>query len=212
MKRKLWSKLDDARSRAKSSSKTLGWHYLFGIWLARVALIRWLTLRVMKKDFLRLLRELDEDELREELRGLYERFPVLREYYRLELGASTAPVLDRYRKQIRKAFFPARGHRVARRGRSESKKILKAFAEISIHPRDLVELYFYRVEVMVDAIDHFRIDREPFYKSVVSAYEAALGLAEAEVLVDSFRERINRLVDYYERVKRIGGYGLRREF
>ncbi|MEM6771675.1 MAG: DUF6155 family protein, partial [Bacteroidota bacterium] len=82
----------------------------------------------MKRDFLRLLKELDEDELREELRMLYDRFPVLREYYKLELSANTTKVLEKYKKDVRKAFFTGR-RRMGKRGRSNSNKILKAFSE-----------------------------------------------------------------------------------
>jgi len=82
----------------------------------------------MKRDFLRLLKELDEDELREELKTLYDRFAVVREYYKLELSTNTKAVLDRYQKEIRKAFFPSRGYRMNRRARSARKVTLTRLA------------------------------------------------------------------------------------
>ncbi|MEL7160084.1 MAG: DUF6155 family protein [Bacteroidota bacterium] len=148
----------------------------------------------MKRDFLRLLKELEEAELREELRMLYDRFPAVKEYYRLELSANTAAVLDKYKKLVRKAFFPGRGRRMGKRGRSNSKKVLKDFSQVSIHSRDLVELHFYRVRVMLEAANHYYVDNEGFHKSIVSSYQQACRLAEQEVLLDGFRDTARELI------------------
>ncbi|MEO0731304.1 MAG: DUF6155 family protein [Bacteroidota bacterium] len=157
----------------------------------------------MKRDFLKLLKTLEEDELREELQMLYDRFPAVKEYYRLELSANTAAVLDKYKKQIRKAFFTGRGRRMGKRGRSNSKKTLKEFAQVSIHARDLVELHFYRVRVMLEAADFYYVTNEGFHQSIVSSYAEACRLAEKEVLLDSFREPARKLIPlaYFESVE-----------
>ncbi|MEM9929484.1 MAG: DUF6155 family protein [Bacteroidota bacterium] len=157
----------------------------------------------MKRDFLRLLKELDDDELREELQNLYDRFPVIREYYKLELSANTTKVLEKYKKDVRKAFFPSRGWRMSRRGRSNSNKIIKAFSEVSIHSRDLVELMFYRVEVMIEAIAHFRVDNESFHDSTVKSFAKAMALAQKEMLLDSFRPQIATLAQRFDEQKRL---------
>ncbi len=157
----------------------------------------------MKRDFLRLLKELDEHELRDELQNLYDRFPVLREYYKLELSANTGKVLEKYKKDVRKAFFTGRGRRMARRGRSNSNKIIRAFSEVSIHARDLLELHLYRVEVMTEAIDFFGIDSESFHDSTVKSFAKALGMARKELLLDSFRPRIEQLARTFDEKKRL---------
>ncbi|OAV43066.1 DUF6155 family protein [Lewinella sp. 4G2] len=161
----------------------------------------------MKKDFNRLVKELDEDELRDELRMLYDRFPILKEYYKMELGASTQPVLDKYKKDLRRTFFAAR-RRVSRRARSESKKVIKAFAAISIHDRDLLELIFYRAELMAEAIAHYGITNESFIVAAVKAYEEGLQFAEREVFLDTHREQIEALARYFEENVHYGSYSL----
>lgn len=159
----------------------------------------------MKRDFQKLLRELDEEELRAELAAVYDRFAAVREYYRMELGATTKPVLDRYKKMVRRAFFAGR-RRVSKRGRSASKQVLKDFGAISIHPRDLVELYFYRAEVMTRAIGHYRIDNEPFHKSTVAAFRDACKLARREVLLEGLRPQVEALCTLFEEERRLGNY------
>ena len=154
----------------------------------------------MKRAFTKLLKELDEEDLRQELQNIYDRFPQVREYYKLELGENTKGVLERYRKALRKAFFTGR-RRMNRRGRSASTKVLKEFAAISIHPRDLVDLTFYRVEVMIEAIGHYYVENEAFYNSLGKSYAQACQLARKEMLEGSFKDKAFELAEYFDREK-----------
>jgi hypothetical protein len=166
----------------------------------------------MKRDFLRLLKELDEEELREELKSLYERFPALREYYKLELSGSTKGVLDKYKKDLRKAFFTGR-RRMGKRGRSNSARVIKDFKEVSIHAKDLIELHFYRVSVMIEAMDHYNVDNEPFYNSMLKSFERSAELAQKELMLETFREMAEEIVAHFEGVDPYGsGVDLRRRF
>lgn len=159
----------------------------------------------MKRDFKKYLAHLEEDELRDELQGLYDRFPVLREYYVMEL-TDPQRVIDKYKTAMRKAFFPTRGR--GKRGRSVSAKLIKKFAAVSIHPKDLIELHFYRAELMTEYLAARRIDSETFHASTVKAFAQAASLAEREVLLDYFREGAARLVKRFDRNRRNEHYQL----
>jgi len=151
----------------------------------------------MKRDFLKLLAELDEDELREELKALYERFPVLREYYKMELSDNTRKLLEKYKVTLRKTFFTGR-RRMGRRARSNSAKVIKDFKEISIHAKDLIELQFYRVAVMIEAMEYYNVDNEQFCKSLQSSFIKAAKLAQKELMLDTFKQTAQAIVDAWE--------------
>ena len=153
----------------------------------------------MKRDFNKYVNHLDESELREELQRLYARFPVLKEYYQMELGDSKK-VVDKYKANLRKSFFPGRGR--GKRGRSQSRKIIKKFAEISIHPKDLIELYFYRAELMAEYIAARRVDSEAYHESTVKAFEDASAMAENEVLLEFFGDGARQLTELFETQRR----------
>ncbi len=166
----------------------------------------------MKRDFLRLLKELDEDELREELKSLYERFPVLREYYKLELSGSTKVVLEKYKTAVRKTFFTGR-RRMGKRGRSNSAKVIKNFKEVSIHVKDLIELNFYRVAVMVEAMEYYNVDNDSFYHSMLSSFVKAAEMTRKELMQDTFREIAEDIVITFEDYDHYGnGIELRLKF
>ena len=153
----------------------------------------------MKRDFNKYLHHLEGEELREELQKLYARFPILREYYTMEL-TDPKKVIDKYKAGMRKAFFPARGR--GKRGRSQSSKLIKRFAAISIYPKDLVELHFYRAELMTEYISARRIDSEAFHASTVRTFAQACEMAEREVLLDYFSEGAHQLAELFEGQRR----------
>jgi hypothetical protein len=159
----------------------------------------------MKRDFNKYLAHLDEDGLRTELANLYARFPVLREYYTMEL-TDPKKVIDKYKSDMHKAFFPTRGR--GKRGRSQSSKLIKKFAAISIHPKDLVELNFYRAELMTEYINARRIDSEAFHDSTVKTFAQACEMAEREVLLDYFGAGARVLCQLFEQSRRVAAYSL----
>ena len=159
----------------------------------------------MKRDFNKYLDHLEEDELRAELQKLYARFPVLREYYSMEL-TDPKKVIDKYKAGMRKAFFPTRGR--GKRGRSASSQLIKQFAAISIHPKDLVELHFYRAELMTEYIAAQRVDSEAFHESTVKTFADACAMADREVLLDYFADGARQLTELYERQRRDRRYSL----
>jgi hypothetical protein len=143
---------------------------------------------------------LDEDELRDELARLYNRFPVLRAYYDMELADDSKPLIDKVKLRLRKTFFPTRGR--GKRGRSLSRKLIKEFSLIAVHPKDVVEMHFYRAELMAEYIDARRIDSDAFHTSTVKAYADACALAEREVLLDYFGGGAQVLANYFEEKRR----------
>lgn len=161
----------------------------------------------MKRDFIRLLKELEEDELRDEMKMLYDRFPAIREYYKLELSANTGAVLEKYKKAVRKAFFTGR-RRMNKRGRSASSRVIKDFSTVSIHPKDLVLLHLHRVAVMIEAIDYFYVENEPFHDSTVKSFRKALEMAQKESLMESVRPEAERLMGLFDDQKRLSWFTL----
>lgn len=159
----------------------------------------------MKRDFNKYLAHLEEEELRAELAKLYARFPILREYYTMEL-TDPKKVIDKYKADMRKAFFPTRGR--GKRGRSQSSKLIKKFAAISIHPKDLVELHFYRAELMTEYIQERRIDSEALHASTVKIFAQACEMAEREVLLDYFGAGARELCQLFEQCRRVNVYSL----
>ena len=146
--------------------------------------------------FKKFLNELTEEEMREELQTLHRRFANVREYYRVELSDDPGAVLKTYQAKLHKTFFPKRGR--GRRGRSQSRKVIKEFTAVSDRKRDLTELLFYRAELMGDYIMAYRLDNEGFLTSTAAAFTDACQLAREQQLLDEFRPGVRQLIERFE--------------
>lgn len=167
----------------------------------------------MPVPFKKFLQSLTEEELRDELHLLYKRFPQLREYYAVELSERPGEVLDKYKRKLRRAFFPTRGR--GKRGRSQSRTILRDFRAINDRSRDLTELYFYRAELLAEYAVTHRRDSDAFLNSVTTAFTEACSLAHEHVLLDEFRPGAEALARKYnrpERLRRLSLWGVYREW
>ncbi|MGB3799408.1 MAG: hypothetical protein WA952_06300, partial [Lewinella sp.] len=89
-----------------------------------------------------------------------------------------------------------------KRGRSQSTKLIKKFAQVSIFPKDLVELLFYRAELMAEYIAARRIDSEAYHASTEKAFADAAAMAEKEVLLDLFGDGARQLTELFEGQRR----------
>jgi hypothetical protein len=154
----------------------------------------------MKRNFQKLINNLEAEELREELTELYDRFELVRKYYSVELSGDTSKTVAKYKAQLKKLFLPARGR--GKRARSLSAKVLKEFANISVFPEDLIELYFYRTDMMMEHIRVQRVDNDGYHASLVSSFKESCQRANKALLGERFKETALELTERYKDQRR----------
>jgi hypothetical protein len=140
-----------------------------------------------KKELKKFLTELSKDELIKEVEKLYSRFSQVKTFYDVELSGDTSSLLETAKAKIKNEYFPARGFPKARSG--EVKKIIDEFAKISIHPKDLIELYLFRFDMAVIFTNLYGDIDEPFYDSAYKAFAKALKLIEEHGHLEELKYR-----------------------
>lgn len=146
----------------------------------------------MKREFNKFLKTLSEKELIKELQALYSKFEPVRQYYQLELSQDTTVVVREYRQKIKKEYFPNRGYGAARSG--VSRKIILDFKKISVHAKDVIELWLYRTEMMLEFSIAYGDMEEAFYNSLTSGFEQACKLIQSECLHQEFKTYCQELI------------------
>ena len=124
-----------------------------------------------KKDLTKFLSELNKDELIKEIQKLYNKFPIVKTYFEVELSGDTSSLLDKAKEQIKNEFYPKRGEAKARS--SILKKVIDDFIKVSIYPKDIVELHLFRFEMAAQFQSDYGDMDEPFYNSACSAFAKA---------------------------------------
>jgi hypothetical protein len=125
-------------------------------------------------------------DLIREIINLSQNIPIVREYYSNLLGNSQN-ILEKFKKQIKREYFPSRGFGNARAG--VVRKILSDFKKVSKSNRDFIELLVFHVEQGVKYTNEYGDVDERFYSSVVSSFDSAMKLIKKEKIFQDYRDR-----------------------
>jgi len=152
--------------------------------------------RIMKRAFLKYIKNLDESDLQKELQKLYTKFPEVKKFYEMELSPTTDKVVAEYKAKLRKEYF--RPNRLGRARSGVSRKIISEFKKIAIHPSDVVDLWLYRTELMAEYTMKRSYIKEAFYNSFMISYETTCKLIIKESLSDQFDTRCQNIIKTVE--------------
>lgn len=147
----------------------------------------------IKLELNKYLKDLNKQELEAEVKKLYTKFSNVKQYYEMELAQDTTAILEEFKAQIQKEYFPKRGYGKARSG--VSRKVINDFKKISVFKSDVIELILFRVEMMIKFTDSYGDMDEPFYNSLDSSFEEACKLIKAEKLEAQFKVYCQELIN-----------------
>lgn len=146
-----------------------------------------------QKELKNYLTQLKKEDLIKEIEKLYKKFKPVQEYYSMELSRNTGNVLEKYKTQLCKEYFPERGYGRARA--SVARNIISEFTKISVFDIDLIELMLYRVELCVEFTKSYGDITESFYTSAENAFDRVCKLIVKNKHQDQFIERCTALVN-----------------
>ena len=139
------------------------------------------------------LQSLNKQELVDLIARLSKQIPELNQYFQLQLDEKSAKkVVEKYKKAIKKEFFPSRGFGKARL--SIARKPIDDFKHVAPQSFLLIDVMFYYVEQGVKfTLEYGDID-EPFYISMETMFERALELTKKIDVLDKYQDRSYKIV------------------
>ena len=150
--------------------------------------------RITQKNLKNYLKELNEQELRDEIKELYRKFPIVKEYYQLELSTDSTPVVDDYKNKIRRYYFPA-NRKIKRPKATKMRELINNFKKVAPFTYDVIDLLLYQVETMIAFTEERGYVSKGFYQTMVSRYKEALQLIVQEEAKEIFLERSQKIVE-----------------
>jgi hypothetical protein len=133
------------------------------------------------------------DDLVIDILEMFKRIDAVRDFYQLRLdGGPVEDVLERYKAQIKREFFPARGFGEGRI--SIAKKPVSEYAKVAHSAEGLADLMLYYVEMGVQYTNTYGDIDEPFYNSIERMYERACKLILKEEMTEKFAGRCEKIV------------------
>ena len=90
------------------------------------------------------LKHLSKEELEKEITVLFQKFPKVRNYYEQELSDDPLALINKFKKEIYKCYFPKTGK--GRRKNAAIRRVISSFKDVSSSKYDLADLLLYRVK------------------------------------------------------------------
>lgn len=148
-----------------------------------------------KRDLAKYLKELNEDQLQEQVLDLYTRFKEVKEYYNFVFNPKEDKMLEDAKTKIAKEYNLHVRRPKARR--SVAQKLIKHFKKLEVDPQVIQQLMVFNIEMAILFSTHKRIKQDAFYVSMFNSFKDLLqfmemhqikDLAVAEKLVDQVQQ------------------------
>lgn len=141
-----------------------------------------------KRALVKYLSELDKEELETQLMDLYNRFPVVKEYYDFVFNPKEDKLVQEAKIKISNEYFPLKRKRPKAR-RSVAQKYIKHFAKLGVAPHLVADIMLFNLEIAQSFSAEKKVP-DAFYKSMANSFRELEQHIAVNGLLDDFRERI----------------------
>ncbi|HEU4496890.1 MAG TPA: DUF6155 family protein [Flavobacterium sp.] len=142
-----------------------------------------------KRDLKKYLKELDKEQLEEQMLELYEKFSDVKVYYNFVFNPREEKLMQESKLKIMAEYFPAKGKRPKLR-RSTAQKIIKHFLCLGVDAYLIGDLMLYNIETAQKYASKREIRYASFYKSMLNSFEQAVKFSIENGMVPEYETRI----------------------
>ena len=146
-----------------------------------------------KRELKQYLKELNKEQLEEQLLDIYNRFREVKEYYDFAFNPKENELLEQCRFAIGKEYFPLNG-RKAKTRRSVGQKWIRKLKLLGAEPSLVADIMLYNVEIAQAWSGERKPAKEIFYRSMFKSFEEALVFIAENGLQRDFSLRMEKIV------------------
>lgn len=162
-----------------------------------------------RSTFLKHIKNLSEEELKEELAMLFDKVEGVKTYYKMDLGSDSDR--EKIYKKVKKNIaskYATKSYRKPRRPRIQKVNlILGKIKNESIFSHEIIDVYLFTVETAVHFMIEYDFYSEVLENNIVKTFLKAHFLIKDNRMEEEFEERYNKILNqckpYYQITKRI---------
>ena len=147
-----------------------------------------------KRALKKYLVDLKKKELEAQLMDLYERFPIVKEYYDFIFNPKEEKLVQAAKIKISNEYFPLKRKRPKAR-RSVAQKYIKHFIKLGVEPHLIADVMMYNIEV-AQSFSRERNVPDAFYKSILNSFTEVVHYVSVNGMLHDFKERIVKIYKY----------------
>jgi len=150
-----------------------------------------------KRALKKYLTDLKKEEIEEQLLDLYQRFPVVKEYYDFVFNPKEGKLIQDAKIKISNEYFPIRRKRPRAR-RSIAQKYIKHFIKLGVDCYLVADIMLYNIEIAQSFSEEKNIT-DSFYKSMQNSFLEAVNYISINGILNDFKERIVKVYNNVEK-------------
>lgn len=147
-----------------------------------------------KRELKSYLKELNKQQLEEQIFELYDRFKDVKEYYNFAFNPNESKLIDESKFKISKEYFPVNMRKPKMR-RSVAQKFIKHFIRLGVDTVIITDIMLFNIEIAQTYSKENFIKQESFYKSMLKSFCEAVDYIFDNGLAPQYTERIEKIAD-----------------
>lgn len=154
---------------------------------------------VSKRDLKKYLKDLDNNQLSEQIIDLYERFKDVKSFYDFVFNPNEDKVLNDFKTRVAKEYFPVRGRKKPKARPSIAQKRIKQFILLEMNPSVILDAMLFTIETAQAYESERNNIKGAFYNSMFNSFKQAVEFAQYHGFADDFKDRFSRIASHCER-------------
>ncbi len=152
-----------------------------------------------KRALKKYLTELNKEEIEGQILDLYQRFPVVKEYYDFVFNPKEDKLIQEAKIKISNEYFPLK-RKKAKARRSVAQKYIKHFVKLGVATYLIADLMLYNLEIAQSFSEEKKVP-DTFYISMKNSFSEAVNLIAINGLLPDFKGRIIEIYNTIENQK-----------
>lgn len=145
-----------------------------------------------KRDLKKYLKELNKEQLEEQIINLYDKFPAVKTYYDFVFKPNERQLLQDFKLKVSNEYFPVKSKKAKTR-RSVAQKMIKHFISLGVDPFVIVDAMLYSIEIAQTYSSEKIIKQELFFKSMLNSFEQAISFMIENGILYDFKNRVEAI-------------------
>ena len=142
-----------------------------------------------KRDLIKYIKELNKEQLEEQIVELYDKFSTVKVYYDFAFNPNEDKLVGEAKVKIANEYFPMKGKRAKMR-RSVAQKYIKHFLTIGVDVTMVADMMLFTIETAQKFSSKRYIKYESFYKSIFTSYQQAVNFMIENGILNEFLDRV----------------------
>ncbi|NER13704.1 hypothetical protein GWK08_09660 [Leptobacterium flavescens] len=148
-----------------------------------------------KRALVKYLKELDKEQLEEQLIDLYDRFKEVKTYYNFVFNPKEEKLIGECKLKISNEYYPQGKRKRPKMRRSVAQKYIKHFMSIGVDAPLIADVMLFNIEIAQSYSAEKPVKQEAFYTSMYKSFRQAVEFIIHNGILEAYRPRIIKIYE-----------------